>query len=76
VTKNILKIKINNNKLYRMLGGKNIRWLHSKLKEKGIDIGYNALCSNIRNDVEWKLIYAYYICEILNCKIEDLFYIE
>ena len=72
-TDNKKQVKINKDKLSKTLKGRSIRWLNSELKDNNIKIEYNALCSNLRNEVEWKLTYAYYICKILECNIEDLF---
>lgn len=72
----LLKIKINRGKLKYKLDRRDYKWLHEKLLEMKVSIKYPALTANLRNEVEWKLLYAYCICQILNCTIDDMFYLD
>jgi len=70
------KIKIDRDKLKELLDGRDLKWLHQKVVELGVDVKYTTLLSNIRNEVEWKTIYSYSICKVLNIDFEELFYFE
>jgi hypothetical protein len=70
------KIKIDRDKLKKKLDGRDFLWLHRKVVEFGVDVKYTTLLSNIRNEVEWKTIYSYSICKVLNVKFEELFDFE
>jgi hypothetical protein len=71
-----MKAKINRDKLNEYLDGRSNKWLHGKFGEYGIDMTYSNLNSLLHNRGNWLLTYAIVIIKILNCKIEDLFYLD
>ncbi len=63
-------------KMEYIMMSKNIIYkeLWENLNEKyGLDIGYKGFMSLINNRSNWKLLYAYTICEELNIEIKDIF---
>lgn len=70
------KAIIDKNKLIILLNGRTLTWLYKQMQNMGINISYNSFYSNLTGRVEIKLIYAMLICRILNCSIENLFYLE
>lgn len=70
----LVKAVINQDKLKNKLDGRSYKWLHQKINDKGLKIGYRGLCANLNNEVkDWKLITAMIIAEILDVSVEQLF---
>ena len=72
----MLRVLIDREKLRAAMKGITFKYLHQQVVEFGLEVEYPTLMANLRNSVNWNLLYAWCVCEVLNVKIEDLFYLE
>jgi hypothetical protein len=71
-----MKAYINQDKVKIALDSRPLKYISDKMNEMGIEIQYNNFLHLYHNRINWLLIYAMAVAEILNVPMEDLFYIE
>ncbi|MEK5036192.1 helix-turn-helix domain-containing protein [Paenibacillus sp. FSL R7-0302] len=51
--------------------------LHDELQQRyQIDIGYKQFAKLMKNSTNWRLTYAFVLCDLFNLRIDELFQLE
>lgn len=71
-----MKAYCNQEKIQELLNRRPLVFLVEEMNKMGIKIGYRNFHSLYSNKSNWMATYALACAEILNCKVEDIFYLE
>ncbi len=62
--------------IIKLLDRRPLKYIVEQMNERGYEIEYKNFLQLINNKSNFMLVYAFGIAEVLNVKIEDIFYVK